>query len=152
MTTAKTRRKSTFVPRLVMRTAVVAVVPACAVACGGETNTPAADAAPDHFQLTVAAVGYPAYEAGGPRDAFSVADAAFGVAAVGYPAYEAGHPLDASVADAAYPAHEAGKPVDSGKPNDSGPRDAFSVAEAGFSVADAAFSVADAGFGGPKDA
>jgi hypothetical protein len=129
---AKTR-KSTFVPRIVVRTAVVAVVPACAaaVACGGSTSTSAGDSGADQFVVGVAAVAYPAYEsgapdvylgvfaafdasgpdgnrpvdAGGERDAgptdakpdifTSVAIDAFGVAAVAYPAYEAGGPKDA---------------------------------------------------------
>jgi hypothetical protein len=126
--TAKIRRKSSFVPRIVMRTAVVAVVPACAaaVACGGETGS-GADAGSDHVVLGVAAVAYPAYESGTPDVFYGVfaayeaglpppdsgpdqeagpskdanpdhatgIDAPFGVAAVAYPAYEAGVPKDA---------------------------------------------------------
>ncbi len=113
----KKPRKYAFVPRLLVRTAVASVVPACAMmaadACGGSTNVPAKDAGRDGF-LGVAAVAYPAYEAG--------SDVFLGVAAVAYPAYEAGvpetgakdtGPKDATfdvlgVAAVAYPAYEAG--------------------------------------------
>lgn len=110
-------RKYAFVPRLLVRTALASVIPACALAaadgCGGATSTPK-DAGRDVFQ-GVAAVAYPAYEAG--------TDAIFGVAAVAYPAYESGAPdgqVDGSggadsgsdaifgVAAVAYPAYEAG--------------------------------------------
>jgi hypothetical protein len=112
-------RRYAFVPRLLVRTAVASVVPACALAatdgCGGSTATLSKDGGP----YGVAAVAYPAYEAG--------RDAPFGVAAVAYPAYEAGGPetgghdsgaTDSSSKDAlpdvfgvaavAYPAYEGG--------------------------------------------
>jgi hypothetical protein len=140
--TAKKHRKSAFVPRLLVRTAVVGVVPACAIAsasgaCGADQgsvaflaydasqecrgfgctsdDSSALDASRDSFD-GVAAVAYPPYESGIPSDAspsdglLSVADTAypsdantdggsdarpdsrfFGVAAVAYPAYEAGN-------------------------------------------------------------
>jgi hypothetical protein len=111
-------RRSAFVPRLAIR-AAVAVVPACAAAamsCGGRSESPAAttDSGTDALYFTVAAVAYPAYEAG--------SDVFIGVAAVAYPAYESGAPetgtddagLDSGpdvflgVAAVAYPAYEAG--------------------------------------------
>ena len=115
----KKPRRSAFVPRLAVR-AAVAVVPACAAiaACSGKTSSLPSDAGPDAVVFTVAAVAYPAYEAG--ADAFGF------VAAVAYPAYESGAPesgaqdagLDSSadegpdagfiVAAVAYPAYEAG--------------------------------------------
>ena len=102
-------RKYAFVPRLLVRTAIVGVVPACALGaidgCGGSTSTPSKDAGHDVFQ-GVAAVAYPAYESGVPETGGgeagsqeSGADSGikdtglpeiFGVAAVAYPAYEAG--------------------------------------------------------------
>ncbi|MGH7297833.1 MAG: hypothetical protein ACRELB_23035 [Polyangiaceae bacterium] len=113
-------RRYAFVPRLLVRTAIAGVIPACALAaadgCGGSTTT-VKDAGNDVL-YGVAAVAYPAYEAG--------ADV-FGVAAVAYPAYEAGVPEGGSdtgsgdtgvtdgngidvfgVAAVAYPAYEAG--------------------------------------------
>lgn len=112
----KKPRKYAFVPKLLVRTALVGVVPACALAtvdaCGGLTTTSNQDSG----LQGVAAVAYPAYEAGN--------DAIVGVAAVAYPAYESGapdgnpdvitdSPPDASpdvfgVAAVAYPAYEAG--------------------------------------------
>ena len=99
-------RRSAFVPRLLVRTAIVGVIPACAMGCGSsETPAPVADAGVDAPFLGVAAVAYPAYEAGAP-DALVDAppDVMFlGVAAVAYPAYEAGAPdgaLDGGPADA----------------------------------------------------
>jgi hypothetical protein len=112
-------RKYAFVPRLLVRTAMASVVPACAIAgvdaCGGSTGTLSDAGKGDVFQ-GVAAVAYPAYESG--------ADV-FGVAAVAYPAYEAGleggkdsggdtgikdtgGPEIFGVAAVAYPAYEAG--------------------------------------------
>jgi hypothetical protein len=77
----KRKRKSAFVPRLLIpAAAAVSVVPACVLAsCGGGTNTTSGT-------LGVFAVAYPAYEAGtdAPPDNF------LGVFAVAYPAYEAG--------------------------------------------------------------
>ena len=112
---AKKRRKYAFVPRLLARTVIAGVVPACALAvtdgCGGTTSSPSAK---DGGKVTdsgfsvadvgfsVAAVAYPAYESGTPEtggpdtgatDGGGATDArpdVFGVAAVAYPAYEAG--------------------------------------------------------------
>ena len=116
----KKGRRYAFVPRLLVRTAIAGVIPACALAaadgCGGSTTSVSKDAGKDVF-YGVAAVAYPAYEAG--------ADV-FGVAAVAYPAYESGTPETGSdsgsesgikdaggvdvfgVAAVAYPAYEAG--------------------------------------------
>ena len=113
---AKKPRKYAFVPKLLVRTALAGAIPACALAtadaCGGTTSNPTPKDSGSDQVFTVAAVAYPAYEAG--RDAF-------GVAAVAYPAYESGAPdvngdapADASgpdvfgVAAVAYPAYEAG--------------------------------------------
>ena len=114
---AKKPRKYAFVPKLLARTALAGAIPACALAtanaCGGTTSTPPPKDSGSEQIYTVAAVAYPAYEAG--RDAF-------GVAAVAYPAYESGvpdaktdGPSDATapdvmftVAAVAYPAYEAG--------------------------------------------
>jgi hypothetical protein len=95
----KQAKKTAFVPRSLVRTALVAVVPACALSCTAGTPTDAADggndAARDVIFQGVAAVAYPAYEAGthdaGQQDAdANVPDVFMGVAAVAYPAYEAG--------------------------------------------------------------
>ncbi len=96
----KKTRRSAFVPRLLLRTAIVGVIPACALGCGDDTSTgPAVDAAKDTI-FSVAAVAYPAYETGtpdgkgdSPGDTKITPDGGkdvFGVAAVAYPAYEAG--------------------------------------------------------------
>jgi hypothetical protein len=119
-------RRSAFVPRLVVKTAIVSVIPACALACGSSDSPgPAVDAAPDQVAFGVAAVAYPAYEAGAPREASAPSDAStqpdvlFGVAAVAYPAYEAGPP-----------------PSDAGVPKDAA-TDAFHV----FALAVTAYEV-----------
>lgn len=109
----KKPRKSAFVPRMLIRTALVGVIPACALACGGSDTTgptttgtdSGSDAAKDTSPFGVAAVAYPAYETGtdtrsdGPTDSKSDSnkadaskDSPFGVAAVAYPAYESGTP------------------------------------------------------------
>ena len=122
MPIAKKVRRTAFVPRLLIQTAIVGVIPACALGCGGgDAPTPAADGAADSPFLGVAAVAYPAYEAGASDatpDVFYL-----GVAAVAYPAYEAGAPdgaADGSPADArpdafhgfvlALTAYEGGRP------------------------------------------
>jgi hypothetical protein len=92
------KKRTAFVPRIVFRSVVLGVIPACAVAsCGGEAST-GGNAAPND---------------GSASDVnFSVADAAFdegisvGVAAVGYCAFcdaapEANAAPDAAPADAA---------------------------------------------------
>jgi len=106
MAAKKRAKKSAFVPEVLVRSAIAGVIPACAlVACGGGTvdvgdggGESGGDSGSDVFR-GVAAVAYPAYEAGrvdtgidgadtgaidGGRDVF------LGVAAVAYPAYEAG--------------------------------------------------------------
>ena len=148
MAVIKKARRTAFVPRLLVRTAIAGVIPACAVACGSsDTPAPAADAGTDSPFLGVAAVAYPAYEAG--------ADSPFlGVAAVAYPAYEAGAPdaaadargpADATddvfflgVAAVAYPAYEAGPP---GSAVDGGPADARPDVFHGFVLAVTAYEV-----------
>jgi hypothetical protein len=95
----KRTRRSAFVPRLIVKTAIVGVIPACAVGCGSsDTPAPVADAATDSLPFGVAAVAFPAYDAGAPPEAGPVdasgglPDVFLGVAAVAYPAYEAGAP------------------------------------------------------------
>jgi hypothetical protein len=110
MATKRKSPRSAFVPRVLVKTVIAGVVPACAVlACGG-TQT-AADAGNETGSGTdategdvfrgVAAVAYPAYEAGrdvggsdgaldGSIDGTVDMDVFHGVAAVAYPAYEAG--------------------------------------------------------------
>jgi hypothetical protein len=110
----KKLRKSAFVPKLLVRTAIAGVVPACALGCGGNETVPPDTGA--ETPLGVAAVAYPAYEAG--QDVFS------DLGGVAYPAYEAGEggtdaPADGprdvrpdipfTVAAVAYPAYEAGR-------------------------------------------
>jgi hypothetical protein len=107
----KKHRKYAFVPKLLVRTVIAGVVPACALAaadgCGGTTTTTGSSKDAGHVTdsgsgadigFTVAAVAYPAYESGVPEtgthdtggnDASTGPDV-FGVAAVAYPAYEAG--------------------------------------------------------------
>ena len=110
---ARKRHKYAFVPKLLVRTVIAGVVPACALAaadgCGGTTTTTSSKDAGHGTDsglgsdavFTVAAVAYPAYESGAPEtggpdghtdggsDANTGPDV-FGVAAVAYPAYEAG--------------------------------------------------------------
>jgi len=109
---ARKRHKYAFVPKLLVRTVIAGVVPACALAaadgCGGTTTSPGSTKDAGHVTdsgygvadigFTVAAVAYPAYESGVPEtgahdtgatDAGAGPDV-FGVAAVAYPAYEAG--------------------------------------------------------------
>jgi hypothetical protein len=97
------KKKTAFVPRALVRVAAAAsVVPACAVACSSGGTGTITDAGPDRVVYGVAAVAYPAYEAGG-KDAglgdvktdvpdVQTIDVGIppGVAAVAYPAYEAG--------------------------------------------------------------
>ncbi len=96
----KRPRKYAFVPRLLLRTAIVGVIPACALGCGSDDSKgpPVTDAGKDTI-FGVAAVAYPAYETGTPDGkADSPGDSTapdggkdvFGVAAVAYPAYETG--------------------------------------------------------------
>ncbi|HEY5239920.1 MAG TPA: hypothetical protein VIJ22_00580 [Polyangiaceae bacterium] len=104
---ARKPRKYAFVPKLLMRTVIAGVIPACALAaadgCGGSTTSTSSkdgstDGAPDTGFFGVAAVAYPAYESGVPETGSKDSSAkdsgtgfdAFGVAAVAYPAYEAG--------------------------------------------------------------
>ena len=92
----KTRRKKTaLVPRIVFGTAVLGVIPACAIACGGSVGGESHDAGNrDVVVFTVAAVGYCAYCDGGLDgvvDAFGGADVAF----IGFDASD-GAPHDAS--------------------------------------------------------
>ena len=106
--TTKRIRRSAFVPRLIVKTAIVGVIPACAVACGSSDQpAPTADAGVDAPFLGVAAVAYPAYEAGPPDGSVDASqerpDVFLGVAAVAYPAYEAGPPdgaMDGGPSDA----------------------------------------------------
>jgi hypothetical protein len=125
---AKKPRKSAFVPRLLVRTAIVGVIPACAVGCGSsEAPTSSTDAGADSpLPLGVAAVAYQAYDAAAKDGAADAQpDAVFlGVAAVAYPAYEAGAPDAAS--------HDSG---------DAGATDAKSDAFHGFVLAVTAYEV-----------
>jgi hypothetical protein len=81
----KRKRKSAFVPRLLVpAAAVVSVVPACVLAsCSGNTSTTTSS-------FGVFAVAYPAYEAGTDAPPDTPPDNFLGVFAVAYPAYEAG--------------------------------------------------------------
>ena len=101
------KRKTAFVPRLLVRTALMSVVPACALGCSDSAST--GPGVTDTGIFGVAAVAYPAYETGTPdtktdgtTDAKGDATGdtttdsggkdVFGVAAVAYPAYETGAP------------------------------------------------------------
>lgn len=80
MAKKKRQRRSAFVPRLLIPAAtIVSVLPACTLASCSSEQT-----------FSVAAVAYPAYEAGTPDSADAPPDVFLGVAAVAYPAYEAG--------------------------------------------------------------
>ncbi len=115
MAVVKKARRTAFVPRLLVRTAIIGVIPACALGCGSkDAPAPATDAAADSPFLGVAAVAYPAYEAGVP----------FSVAQIGYDASFRG---------------EAG-PVEAG-PVDGGPADARPDAFHGFVLAVTAYEV-----------
>jgi len=135
---ARKRRKYAFVPRLLVRTAIAGVVPACALAatdgCGGAFSTASGgdggkDAGADRYIGGGVAQDAFGLDTGVADSAFG--DTAFGVAAVAYPAYESGAPetgakdahsdgptdgaSDAAtkpdvfgVAAVAYPAYEAG--------------------------------------------
>jgi hypothetical protein len=99
---AKKPRKSAFVPRVLVRTAIVGVIPACAVGCGGSGSpTVSTDGGSNNEGVGVAAydaagfdgVGAQAYDASGQDGGAAKPDGPFlGVAAVAYPAYEAGVP------------------------------------------------------------
>jgi hypothetical protein len=103
---AKTRRKSAFVPRILVRTAIVGVVPACAIGCGGGGTTTSSSDAGSQSLLGVAQIGYDAAGGGGSSssggggtsptdgatDAAPDAIVPLGVAAVAYQGYEAGAP------------------------------------------------------------
>jgi hypothetical protein len=136
-TTKKKARRTAFVPRLILRTAIAGVIPACALACGGSDSSPgssdtgfvggvAEDAYGGDSRFGVADTAYP--------DVHAVADAAygdsdtrFGVADTAYPdTGRADVPAEASdapgevddggapdvfgVAAVAYPAYEGGVP------------------------------------------
>jgi hypothetical protein len=118
---AKKTRRSAFVPRLLVRTAVAGVVPACALACGGYG---------DGQSLGVANMAYPGDAQSDGVGAIGYGDARpdtglLGVAAVAYPAYEAG-------------------PPDAGAKGEAGPADAAPDVFHGFVLAVTAYEV-----GGP---
>jgi hypothetical protein len=75
MAVKRRSRGSAFVPKLLVRTAIAGVVPACALACGSSDPGPVGDAGQDAPILGVAAVAYPAYDAS-PVDASAPSDAA----------------------------------------------------------------------------
>ena len=99
---ARKTKKTAFVPRALVRVAAAAsVIPACAISCSSGGTGGLSDAGPDRVVLGVAAVAYPAYEAGidsavdgakdGTKDVVEeISLPPPGVAAVAYPAYEAG--------------------------------------------------------------
>ncbi|MGH7270680.1 MAG: hypothetical protein ACREJ3_09635 [Polyangiaceae bacterium] len=94
---AKRPRRSAFVPRLIVKTAILGVIPACALACGSNASPPASADSGTPF-LGVSAVAYPAYEAGAPADAAGdTGQPVLGVAAVAYRAYDAGPTPDGSI-------------------------------------------------------
>jgi hypothetical protein len=89
----KRSRKSAFVPRLVFRTTIAAVIPACAVAaCGGKVDQTEADSGstktPDGGVADTAfSVGFgfiPDSSFSVAADAYGVADSGFGVAVDAY--------------------------------------------------------------------
>jgi hypothetical protein len=98
----KKQRRSAFVPRLLVpAAAAMSVVPVCALAsCSGNVSTPGSGAQGTTSQFSVAAVAYPAYEAGtgggsttsssSTSSSTTTSSSGFTVAAVAYPAYEAG--------------------------------------------------------------
>lgn len=107
----KKSRKSAFVPRVLVRTAIASVVPACVLACGDSNESPTppapvADAGHDASSfLGVAAVAFQAYDSAAPdvvapsldSGATRAKDAStdsghpiFGVAAVAYRAFDSG--------------------------------------------------------------
>lgn len=107
----KKRRKSAFVPRLLVRTAIVGVIPACAAGCGGsggptapfgyadaEAKDGSGDAQPEAGFLGVAAVAYRGYEGGAPPDSGGAGatdaapDVRFPVWVLAATAYEVGAP------------------------------------------------------------
>jgi hypothetical protein len=98
-------RKSAFVPRVLVRTAIVGVIPACAVACGNssEPSMSVADAGHDAGFLGVAAVAFQAYDSAAPDVVAPTFDSGttdangdsaphgfLGVAAVAYRAFDSG--------------------------------------------------------------
>ena len=95
---AKKKRRSAFVPRLLVpAAAVVSVVPACVLAsCSGNVTGTGAHSTSSSSGFFVAAVAYPAYEAGTggstttSTTTTTTSTSSFSVAAVAYPAYEAG--------------------------------------------------------------
>jgi hypothetical protein len=68
MAKKKQSKRTAFVPTVVFGTAVLGVIPACAIGCGGQSSTgsnSSKDAASDQYVLGVAAVGYCAYSSSG---------------------------------------------------------------------------------------
>lgn len=135
---AKKTRRSAFVPRLLVRTAVAGVVPACALACGGSSGPTDGGRA-----LGVAVIGY------GDGQSLGVANMAYpgdaqsdGVGAIGYGDARPDTGL-LGVAAVAYPAYEAGPP-DAGAKGEAGPADAAPDVFHGFVLAVTAYEV-----GGP---
>jgi len=105
---AKKARKSAFVPRLLVRTAIAGVVPACALGCGG-SSTSSTDAGSDAPRpLGVAVIGYSADSGGDSVAATGYGsdarpDSTFlGVAAVAFRGY------DGSIDDGAPDGGDAG--------------------------------------------
>jgi hypothetical protein len=118
---SKKSRKSAFVPRVLVRTAIAGVIPACALACGdsNESSPPVADAGHDAgffggagvalqaYDSAAPDVAAPSFESGAPDANDASADSApkviFGVAAVAYRAFDSaasdgepgGEPADA---------------------------------------------------------
>jgi len=107
----KKRRKSAFVPRLLVRTAIVGVIPACAAGCGasggptppfGYADAGAKDgsgnAQPEAGFDGVASVAYPSNEGGAPPDSGGAGatdaapDVRFPVWVLAATAYEVGGP------------------------------------------------------------
>lgn len=122
----KKKRKSSFVPRLLVRTAIAGVIPACALACSSNDSGPGATDTGVVQGVADAAYG---------DTHFGVADTAYrdsllGVADVAYP--------DASVADIAYPdtSHAettADAPGDApSEASDGGSSDVFGVAAVAY--------------------
>src|SRR5258708_38660593 len=92
---AKNKRRSAFVPRLLVRTAIAGVIPACALACSSSDSGPAtadtgivsgvADAAYGDTHLGVTDSPYRDTPAGVADAAYGDSDTRFGVADTAYP-------------------------------------------------------------------
>ena len=131
MAKKKTRRRTAFVPRLILHTAIAGVIPACALACSSSDNSPSGEV--DSGKADTAAWGV-ADAAYGPDTRFGVADTAYpDVKGVADAAYGDTKDSGFSVADTAYPDTPPSDASDApGEVDDGSAPDVFGVAAVAY--------------------